>query len=216
VKRGFDLVMAFAGLVLLLPLFATVGLLIKMGSPGPVFFRQQRMGKGFKPFFIYKFRTMIVESSQNRQVPLTVGGDPRITRIGRWLRKTKIDELPQLINVLGGEMSLVGPRPEVPQFVELFRTDYEEILAVRPGITDLASLKYRDESSLLGKTEHPEEEYQRHVLPDKISLAKDYLRCSSFFFDLRLIVKTLFKLFEHTSELEQRRGLRSRRLHERH
>jgi lipopolysaccharide/colanic/teichoic acid biosynthesis glycosyltransferase len=215
-KRGFDLAMAFAGLVLLLPLFATLGLLIKLGSPGAVFFRQQRMGKSFKPFFIYKFRTMIVENSQNRQVPLTVGGDPRITRIGRWLRRTKMDELPQLINVLRGEMSLVGPRPEVPQFVELFRADYEEILAVRPGITDLASLKYRDEASLLGKAEHPEQEYLGHVLPDKIRLAKDYLRCSSFFFDLRLIVKTLFKLFEHTSELEQRRGLRSRRLHERY
>jgi lipopolysaccharide/colanic/teichoic acid biosynthesis glycosyltransferase len=215
VKRGFDFVIAFAGLVLLSPLFVMVGLLIKLGSPGPVFFRQERMGKRVKPFFIYKFRTMIVDNLQNRQVPLTVGGDPRITSIGRWLRKSKIDELPQLINVLRGEMSLVGLRPEMPQFVELFRTDYQEILAVRPGITDMASLKYRNEESVLAKAEDPENEYLRNVLPDKIRLVKDYLQCSSLF-DLRVILQTLFKLFRHTSDLEQSRRAQSGRLHERY
>ena len=215
-KRGFDFVIAFAGLVLLSPLFVMVGLLIKLGSPGPVFFRQERMGKRFKPFFIYKFRTMIVDNLQNRQVPLTVGGDPRITSIGRWLRKSKIDELPQLINVLRGEISLVGLRPEMPQFVELFRTDYQEILAVRPGITDMASLKYRNEESVLAKAEDPENEYLRNVLPDQIRLAKDYLQCSSFLFDLRVILQTLFKLFRHTSDLEQSRRAQSGRLHERY
>ena len=125
---------------------------------------------------------------------ITSDNDPRITRVGRLLRKTKIDELPQLINVLRGEMSFVGPRPEVRHYVELFRRDYEEILKIRPGITDLASLKYRDEEVILGLSGNPEEEYIRHLLPDKIRLAKEYLRLSSFFFDLTLITKTLPKL----------------------
>jgi lipopolysaccharide/colanic/teichoic acid biosynthesis glycosyltransferase len=126
-----------------------------------------------------------------------VGDDPRITPTGRLLRRTKIDEVPQLINVLKGDMSFVGPRPEVPEFVELFRSEYEEILKVRPGITDLASLKYRDEAAVLEQSENPEEEYLRRVLPDKINLSKEYIRRSSFFFDLTLILKTVRKLFEH-------------------
>jgi lipopolysaccharide/colanic/teichoic acid biosynthesis glycosyltransferase len=133
--------------------------------------------------------------SQGRLI--TIGADPRITRIGRFLRKTKIDELPQLINVVKGDMSFVGPRPEVRKYVAEFQKDYEDILKVRPGITDLASLKYRDEASLLGKAENPEEEYVRHVLPDKIRLAKDYLQHSSFLFDLSLIIKTLFRLVDY-------------------
>ena len=128
---------------------------------------------------------------------ITVGNDPRITRAGRLLRATKIDELPQLINVLKGDMSFVGPRPEIRQYVELFRKDYEEILKIRPGITDLASVKYRDEAAVLEQSENPEEEYLRRVLPDKIRLAKEYIRRSSFFFDLTLILKTLLKLFEY-------------------
>jgi len=128
---------------------------------------------------------------------ITVGNDPRITRAGRLLRATKIDELPQLINVLKGDMSFVGPRPEIRQYVELFRKDYEEILKIRPGITDLASVKYRDEAAVLEQSENPEEEYLRRVLPDKINLSKEYIRRSSFFFDLTLILKTVRKLFEH-------------------
>jgi lipopolysaccharide/colanic/teichoic acid biosynthesis glycosyltransferase len=124
---------------------------------------------------------------------LTIGDDPRVTRLGRILRKTKIDELPQFINVLRGEMTLVGPRPEVQQYVNLFRRDYEEILRVRPGITDLASLKYRDESPLLAVAD-PEQEYVRAILPDKIALAKEYVRQSSFFFDLSLMVKTVARI----------------------
>ncbi len=193
-KRAFDIVVSFLGLVLLLPLLLLVALLIKQDSSGPIFFRQERIGKGFRPFSIYKFRTM-VENSPDSGWPLAVGHDPRITRLGRFLRKTKIDELPQLINVLKGEMSLVGPRPEVRQYVELFRQDYEEILKMRPGITDLASLKYRDEAAVLGQSENPEEEYLRHILPDKVRLAKEYLKRSSFFFDMVLILRTLPKLF---------------------
>ena len=136
----------------------------------------------------------MVQDGRPKGAPITADGDPRITRVGRLLRKTKIDELPQLINVLKGEMSFVGPRPEVRQYVELFREDYEEILGIRPGITDLATIKYRDEEVVLGRSGDPEEEYLRQVLPDKIRLAKEYLVRSSFFLDLTLITKTLPKL----------------------
>jgi lipopolysaccharide/colanic/teichoic acid biosynthesis glycosyltransferase len=195
-KRTFDALMSFLGLVLLSPFLLPVAILIKLDSPGPVLFRQQRIGKGFRPFFICKFRTMLQDPCRPGRL-ITVGDDPRITRVGRWLRKTKIDELPQLFNVLKGEMSFVGPRPEVPKYVQVFHRDYEDILRVRPGITDLASLKYRDEAYLLQKAENPEEEYVSHVLPDKISLAKDYVQRSSLLFDLGLIFKTMFKLFDY-------------------
>jgi lipopolysaccharide/colanic/teichoic acid biosynthesis glycosyltransferase len=192
-KRTFDIVVALLGFFLLVPLAIVIALLIKWDSPGPVFFKQERMGRGFRPFLLYKFRTMVQDASRQGGL-ITFGDDPRITRVGRGLRKSKIDEMPQLINVLKGDMSFVGPRPEVRSYVELFRRDYEEILRVRPGITDLASLTYRDEATLLGRSEHPEEEYCKHILPDKIRLAKEYLQQSSFFFDLRLICKTLFIL----------------------
>src|SRR5882724_6515035 len=195
-KRVFDILMATIGLILLSPLFLLVALLIKLDSAGPIFFRQERIGKRFRPFFIYKFRTM-VENAAQIGTEITYGNDPRITRIGRLLRKTKIDELPKIINVLKGEMSLVGPRPEIRQYVELFRKDYEEILKIRPGITDLASVKYRDEAAVLEQSENPEEEYLRRVLPDKINLSKEYIRRSSFFFELTLILKAVRKLFEH-------------------
>jgi lipopolysaccharide/colanic/teichoic acid biosynthesis glycosyltransferase len=192
-KRFFDIVISFTTLILLIPLMVVVATIIKLNSEGPVFFKQERIGKGFRPFWIYKFRTM-------QQAPIglqvTVGNDPRITRVGWFLRQTKIDELPQLINILRGEMSFVGPRPEVPQYVQLYKQDYQEILTVRPGLTDLASLKYRDEAALLARATNPEEEYTTRVLPDKIELAKDYLRQASLLFDLKIIFKTLFKLFE--------------------
>lgn len=188
-KRSFDFVAAAVGLIVLAPLMALVAVLIKLDSHGPVFFKQERMGKEFRPFLIYKFRTM-VHNAPSRGSSITVGADGRITRVGRVLRKTKIDELPQLINVVKGEMSLVGPRPEVPKYVELFRQDYESILKVAPGITDLASVKYRDEAALLAGANNPEEEYIRRVLPDKIRLAKEYTSRSCFWYDLRLIFRT--------------------------
>jgi len=194
-KRLFDIVVSSLGLVLLSPLMTGAALLIKLDSKGPIFFRQERMGKGFRAFYIFKFRTM-VQDAPHKGGPLTAGDDPRVTRVGRFLRKAKIDELPQLINVLKGEMSLVGPRPEVRPYVELFPKDYEEILKVRPGITDLASLKYRDEAATLERAENPEDEYLRRVLPDKIRLAKEYINKASFSFDLKLILRTIFKLFE--------------------
>jgi lipopolysaccharide/colanic/teichoic acid biosynthesis glycosyltransferase len=195
IKRAFDIAVAATGLIALFPVMAVVAVLIKCDSQGPVFFKQRRMGKGFRDFLIYKFRTM-KENSELTGGLITIGEDPRITRFGRFLRKTKIDELPQLINVLKGEMSLVGPRPEIPRFVELFRSEYAEILTVRPGITDLASLKYHDESKLMSQFIAPEEEYVRSILPDKIRLAKEYIDRSSMFFDLSLILRTLPKLFD--------------------
>lgn len=198
-KRVFDIVAAGMGLILLalllLLLLLLLALVIKLGSPGPIFFRQERIGKGFRPFLIYKFRTMVPDAPR-RGGQITVGTDPRITRVGRMLRKTKFDELPQLLNVLKGDMSFVGPRPEIRQYVELFREDYQEILQVRPGITDLASLTYRHEADVLGRAEHPEEEYCHRILPDKIRLAKEYVRRASFFFDLALLFKTLRELYK--------------------
>ena len=193
-KRLFDITASALGLALCSPLFLLVAGLIKLDSKGSVFFKQERMGKNFRPFYIYKFRSMIQEAPEKGAL-ISVEDDPRITRIGRLLRKAKIDELPQLINVVKGEMSLVGPRPEVPKYVQLFRKDYEEILRVHPGITDLASLKYRDEAAILAQSENPEEVYLKRVLPDKIELAKEYIRRSSFLFDLSLILRTPLRLF---------------------
>ena len=192
-KRALDSIASFLGILIGLPFFGVVALLIKLDSEGPVFFRQERMGRWGRPFLIYKFRTM-VHDAPCRGGPITVGDDPRITRVGRFLRKAKIDELPQLMNVLKGEMSLVGPRPEVRKYAELYRKDYAEILKVRPGITDLASLKYWDEAALLGRSQDPEEEYVTHILPEKVRLAREYLDRSSFAFDMSLLVKTLLRL----------------------
>jgi len=195
-KRAFDILVSVAGLIVLLPLLLLVATAIKLDSSGPVFFRQWRVGRKFRRFGIYKFRTMI-DDAFDRGLPITVGRDSRITRVGKILRKTKIDELPQLLNVLKGDMSLVGPRPEVPRYVELFRPDYEHILKVRPGLTDLASLKYSDEASILGQSANPESDYVARLLPDKIRLAKEYIQRSSLLFDVKLIVETIIKLFGH-------------------
>jgi len=192
-KRVLDAIASVLLILIGLPLFGIVALLIKLDSAGPVFFRQERMGRWGRPFSIYKFRTMVRDASR-KGGPITVGDDPRITRVGRFLRKAKIDELPQLINVLRGEMSLVGPRPEVRKYVELYRKDYVEILQVRPGITDLSSLKYWDEAALLGLSQDPEKEYVTHILPEKVRLAREYLDRSSLTFDLNLLAKTLLRL----------------------
>lgn len=174
---------------------AGVSVLIRLTSEGPVFFQQERVGRGFRRFKIMKFRTMVVDAEKHG-MQITAGRDPRITAVGHILRKTKLDELPQLINVLRGDMSFVGPRPEVPKYVEMFRKDYEELLKVRPGITDLASLKYRHESELLGQSDDPEKTYTQQILPDKIELAKEYIERSSLLFDLNLILRTVFRLAE--------------------
>jgi lipopolysaccharide/colanic/teichoic acid biosynthesis glycosyltransferase len=191
-KRALDIVLAACGLIVLAPLLAVAAALIAIDSRGPVLFTQARVGRRFRPFLIYKLRTMRVDDGGGR--PISVGGDPRITRVGRVLRRTKIDELPQLVNVIKGDMSLVGPRPELARYVEMFRDDYAEILEARPGLTDLASIKYRDEAALLASASDPEAEYVERILPDKIRLGREYVRRSSVLFDLQLIVRTVFHL----------------------
>lgn len=192
-KRLIDIALALVGLLLLWPLFLVVAILIKLDSRGPVFLRQERIGRHFKSFLIWKFRTMAANTPDPGPA-LTAGRDPRVTRIGALLRQAKIDELPQLINVLRGEMSMVGPRPEVRKYVTRYRDDYHEILSIRPGITDAASIIYRDESALLGHSENPEDTYIHVVLPDKIRLAKNYVRDSSVPYDIKLICATVLHL----------------------
>jgi lipopolysaccharide/colanic/teichoic acid biosynthesis glycosyltransferase len=189
-KRCFDFAAALTGLVLLSPVYLLIALAVRCTSRGPTFFLQERVGRGFRRFKIYKFRTMVIDAPK-LGLQITAGEDPRITRVGRFLRKWKLDELPQLMNVLKGEMSLVGPRPEVPRYVEMFREDYACVLSVRPGITDPASLKYRDEAAILAQSSNPEETYVREILPEKITLAKQYVAQASLRGDIALIWKTI-------------------------
>jgi lipopolysaccharide/colanic/teichoic acid biosynthesis glycosyltransferase len=186
----FDIAASLAGLMLLAPLFALVALWIKLDSPGPVLFRQQRVGRHGAPFSIYKFRTMAAAAGATLQ--LTVGRDSRITRAGRFLRRYKLDELPQLINVLQGAMSLVGPRPEVPRYVACYPPEVRAIvLSVAPGITDWASILYREESAILGRAADPERAYRETILPAKLDYYVRYVRERSFWTDLRIIFRTL-------------------------
>jgi lipopolysaccharide/colanic/teichoic acid biosynthesis glycosyltransferase len=189
-KRLLDLLLVIPGIIMLLPLFALVAISIKIDSKGPVFYRQERMGYKFRPFRIYKFRTM-VEGADRKGPQITSGMDSRVTRVGTFLRTMKFDEFPQLLNVLRGEMSLVGPRPEVRKYVEAFRRDYEMILKVRPGITDISSIVYRNEEALLGKHENPEAYYVNEHLPKKIQLAKRYVGERSIIKDIKLILLTV-------------------------
>jgi len=193
-KRIFDIVFSALGLLLLLPFFLLVTLLIKLDTKGPVFYLQERIGKGGKPFKIFKFRTMVVNADKKGLLSLGKK-DSRITRVGRFLRKTKFDELPQLINVLKGDMSFVGPRPEVKKYTDLYTPEQREVLQVRPGITDYASLEYIDEEQLLGTSENPEKTYIEKIMPHKIRLNKEYLSKRSFFSDIKLIFMTVFKMF---------------------
>lgn len=190
-KRAFDIIVSALGLLVAAPLMAAIAVAIKIGSPGPVFFRQERVGRDFKRFKILKFRTMVVDAPKLGGQITQGNDDPRITPIGKFLRKTKLDELPQLINVLRGEMSFVGPRPEVPRYVELFRDDYAEILRLRPGITDPASLKYRDEGAILAQAADHEAAYVEQILPDKIALAKEYVRSRTLTHDVVLLFRTV-------------------------
>ncbi len=188
-KRLFDLLGALLALLLLSPLLLGVALWIKLDSRGPVFYRQQRVGRFGVPFFIHKFRSMQAGAAG---LPITVGDDPRITRAGRFLRRTRLDELPQFIDVLVGHMSLVGPRPEVPRYVALYPADLRErALAVRPGLTDPASLAYIDEAALLAAAADPEREYVERILPVKLKAAVDYAETASLASDLALLVRTV-------------------------
>jgi lipopolysaccharide/colanic/teichoic acid biosynthesis glycosyltransferase len=192
-KRLFDILFSFIGLLLLQPLFGITAIMIKVDSEGPVFFRQGRVGKNFRRFVIYKFRTMVVDA-EKKGLRITSGGDHRITRAGRILRKFKIDELPQLFNVLKGDMSFVGPRPEVIKYVEWYKGDYERILSIRPGITDISSLTFRNEENILQGVDDPERYYVHVLLPEKMRLAQEYIQHASFSYDVKIILKTLFEV----------------------
>jgi lipopolysaccharide/colanic/teichoic acid biosynthesis glycosyltransferase len=192
-KRLFDIVVSMVGLVFLFPLFLIIAITIKVDSVGTVFFRQIRVGQFSKSFRIFKFRTMVSQSEMFGPQVSSVD-DPRITRIGKVLRKYKLDELPQLINVFKGEMSFVGPRPEVPKYVEVYKDDYSDILTVKPGITDFASMEFKDENELLKTAEDPERKYIEEILPLKIGYYRKYLKEKSMVTDLTLILKTLWKI----------------------
>jgi lipopolysaccharide/colanic/teichoic acid biosynthesis glycosyltransferase len=190
-KRLFDLALSTIALLLLWPLLLAIALWVKLDSPGPVFFRQERVGRHGVPFRIHKFRTM-AHSAVQTGPQITIGADARITRAGQFLRRSKLDELPQLIDVLAGSMSFVGPRPEVPSYVAIYPPALrEKVLSVRPGITDTASLQYRDESELLAHASDPEREYREVILPAKLALQAQYVERAGVVTDLRLIVLTL-------------------------
>jgi lipopolysaccharide/colanic/teichoic acid biosynthesis glycosyltransferase len=189
----FDVVFALFGLLVLLPVFVLITIWIKLDSQGPVLFKQQRIGRGELPFHILKFRTMVVDAERMGK-QITVGRDPRITPSGHLLRKYKLDELPQLINVLLGHMSFVGPRPEVPYYVNYYNEQQKAVLSIRPGITDWASIKYRDENSLLNSAEQPEQLYIEKIMPDKLSINLQYLQSASLKKDVQIILQTIHKI----------------------
>lgn len=192
IKRLFDILASGIGIIILSPVLLIIALRIKTGSDGPVFFKQVRVGKDGKEFEILKFRTMVVDAEKmGRQI--TVGADNRITKVGGFLRKYKLDELPQLFNVFKGDMSLVGPRPEVPRYVKLYTEEQRKVLNVKPGITDLASIRYRDENELLGQAENPDEFYINTIMPDKLALNLEYINKSNVFYDIYIIIETIIK-----------------------
>jgi lipopolysaccharide/colanic/teichoic acid biosynthesis glycosyltransferase len=196
-KRLFDLCGAALALVLLSPLLLAIALIVKLDSPGPVLYRQERVGQFGKLFRIHKFRTMVADAPQ-RGPALTVGADVRITRVGRWLRRARLDELPQFIDVLAGHMSLVGPRPEVPRYVAHYPPSLRErVLSVRPGITDPSSLLFLDESELLRRAADPEREYIDVILPRKLQYAADYAARANLRSDLGVLMNTLRALIVH-------------------
>jgi len=189
-KRLFDFSAALVGLIVLAPLLLVIAVAIKLAGPGPAVYAQERMGLKFKPFMLYKFRTMRPDADRDGP-SVTSEGDKRITGIGRLLRKFKLDELLQLYNVLKGDMSLVGPRPEVRKYVEMFPDDFKVILSVRPGITDYAAIEYRNEEGILSNHKDPEECYVNEVLPAKIRLYKRYISDNNMLLDVALILRTI-------------------------
>ncbi len=193
IKRGIDILFSLIGLICLFPFFIFISFFIFITSKGGVFFVQLRVGKNNKDFKLYKFRTMFLNSDSKGL--LTVGNnDKRITKLGYYLRKNKLDELPQLINVLNGTMSLVGPRPEVRKYVNLYNSEQKSILEVKPGITDFASLMYYNENEILANSVNPEQTYINEIMPIKLELNKQYINEMSLFTDLKIIFKTFIKL----------------------
>ena len=189
-KRLLDIVVSLLGLLLLLPLFVALAILVKQESPGEVFYRGVRVGRFGKPFRIFKFRTM-VHDAEKLGASSTPEDDPRVTRVGRFLRKYKMDELPQLLNVIRGEMSLVGPRPQLLWAVERYSPEEKEVLSVRPGITDYASLRFRNEGEILRGSMDPDKDYFDKIHPEKMRLSLEYVRRQSFWLDCDILVRTL-------------------------
>jgi len=192
-KRGFDIAASLLALLFLAPVLLVIAVIIKVKDGGPVLYAQTRVGKDFVPFKLLKFRTMVVGASDIGPA-ITVDGDERVTKIGKVLRKYKLDELPQLINVLKGDMSIVGPRPEDPRYVQMFSDDYAVILRMKPGITDYATLEYRNEERILAEYDDPELAYIEVILPRKIELSKSYITEQNFFRDIIIILKTMLKI----------------------
>ena len=192
-KRIFDIVLASLGLILLSPLFLFVSLFIICDSSGGIFYRQTRVGKGNRDFILWKFRTMVTNA--DKKGLLTVGlSDNRVTRIGRFLRKYKIDEFPQLINIIKGDMSLVGPRPEVRKYVNLYNSEQLKVLNVKPGLTDYASIEYMDESDLLAQSDNPEKTYIEIIMPEKLRLNFQYIKEQNLHTDIGILLKTIFRI----------------------
>lgn len=194
-KRLFDLIASGCGLLVLSPIFLVLAIWVKLDSPGPVFYRQVRVGRGNKDFRLFKFRSMRIGSDKSGLI--TVGGrDPRVTRSGYYIRKYKLDELPQLINVFLGDMSLVGPRPEVRKYVDMYTPEQMHVLDVRPGITDMASICYRNENEILEKVDNPEQYYQDVIMQDKLRINLEYVKKHSLIGDILLIFKTLWTVIK--------------------
>ena len=191
--RFFDFILSLVGLVVLAPIFIVLAIWIKTDSKGPVFYKQVRVGQNGIDFGLFKFRSMVVDADKKGLI--TVGGrDPRITRSGYFIRKYKLDELPQLINVLLGDMSLVGPRPEVRKYVELYTDEQQKVLSVKPGITDYASIEYMDENELLGKSNDPEKTYIEEIMPEKIKYNMKYIQNKNLFEYFKIILLTVSKI----------------------
>ena len=193
VKRTFDIIASSIGLILLSPLFMLISIAIKLESKGGIFYLQKRVGLNGREFDLIKFRSMY-ENSDKKGL-LTIGNDNRITKVGKFIRKYKLDELPQLINVLKGEMSIVGPRPEVKKYVELYTNEQKKVLTVKPGITEYASIEYRNENELLAKSQYPEKTYIEEIMPKKLQLNLQYIERKGIITDLKIILLTLEKIF---------------------
>ena len=195
-KRLFDIIFSLVGLLLLLPLFVFIVVKIKLDSKGPILYRGKRIGKFGKPFGIYKFSTMVADADKISGSPSAGDDDPRITKFGRFLRSYKLNELPQLINVLKGEMSFVGPRPEVEQYVNIFTEEEKAILSVRPGITDYASIKFHNEGEILSGSPDPDKAYEEIIRPEKLRLQLEYVKNHSLWVDFKILFKTLRTLIK--------------------
>jgi len=197
-KRLLDVALSIVGIIFAIPLIICCSIAIKIDTPGPIFFRQTRVGRNGQPFTLLKFRSMVTEP-QNCELQITVSGDPRVTRVGHWLRKTKLDEVPQLLNVIRGDMSLVGPRPEVPEYVSEYNLEQKQILNFKPGITGPASLSFIEEESMLGSQANPDSFYRKCILPRKLAIDLAYFRTANFSQDIKLLLLTLVTTLDHSS-----------------